>query len=284
MKIKNILLAIFSLALIMPAANVFASGLEVSETPITLNVGETKEIPIVGDDCAGRVDITSSDSATVSTSDSSIFIDNNTENITITAEKAGVASITFFAAKLATYSTEEMILNTTKTINVTVNDPNGAPDPTPVAPQATAAIRASIPETLSIELSADSLSFEIENETVYTDSMTVTGKTNVFNGYTISFSVNNDYSELKHANAAVTDKIPSLTENKTISNFAETAWGYAVETENQVFKPIPLSDENVFVTSEPGEEDHEFIVGVRAKNLAAGEYENELIFTIVANI
>ena len=117
-----------------------------------------------------------------------------------------------------------------------------------------------------------------------TDYMTITGSTNSQAGFAISFNVNNPYNDLKHENAAIRESIPSLTEDKTAAEFPETAWGYTLEAENQTFKKIPLTSENIFSTEENGQGTYNFGLGVKvAANQTAGSYENELIFTIVAN-
>ena len=147
----------------------------------------------------------------------------------------------------------------------------------------TANVKVSIPESLTLTLSADNLTFNLEDTDLHTDKLVVTAKTNAVSGYTISFNANNDYNDLKHSNVLVEDKIESITEDKTEATFPETAWAYSTDTEDYTFKKIPLTPENVFATTEKGENTHDFTVGVRANNLAAGNYENELIFTAVAN-
>ena len=147
----------------------------------------------------------------------------------------------------------------------------------------TASIKATIPDSLTLTLSTDNLTFNLEDADLHTDKLTVTAKTNAAAGYTISFNANNDYNDLKHSNALVEDKIESITEDKTESTFPEIAWAYSTDISDYTFKKIPLVPENIFATTEKGENTHDFTVGVRANNLAAGDYENELIFTAVAN-
>ncbi|MCQ2049702.1 MAG: hypothetical protein MJZ22_01665, partial [Candidatus Saccharibacteria bacterium] len=117
-----------------------------------------------------------------------------------------------------------------------------------------------------------------------TKYMTVTGATNSPAGFSISFNANNPYNDLKHENATIQESIPSLTEDKTAADFPETAWGYTLETENQTFKKIPIVAENIFSTDENGQAVYDFGLGAKvAADQAAGQYENELLFTIVAN-
>ena len=147
----------------------------------------------------------------------------------------------------------------------------------------TASVKISIPDSLTLTLSADNLTFNLEDASLHTDKLTVTAKTNAAAGYTISFNANNDYNDLKHANTLVEDKIASIAEDKTEETFPETAWAYSTDLEDYTFKKIPLTPENVFATTSKGENSHDLTIGMRAKNIAAGDYENELIFTAVAN-
>ena len=140
-----------------------------------------------------------------------------------------------------------------------------------------------INQSLTLTLSETALELQADPD-LDTDYMTITGSTNNETGFKISFNVNNPYNDLKHENATIRESIPSLTEDKTAAEFPETAWGYTLETENQTFKKIPLTSENIFSTEENGQGTYNFGLGAKvAADQAAGRYENELIFTIVAN-
>lgn len=148
----------------------------------------------------------------------------------------------------------------------------------------TASIKASVEETLSLTLSKNSMLFELDTPDLYTNSMTVTGRTNSAGGYTISFNANNDYNDLKHFNSLIDASIASLQGSAMESNFPNKSWGYSIDDSDYLFKKIPLASKNIFVTSEPGESVNGFTVGIKGGNdLPAGDYENELIFTIIAN-
>ncbi|MCQ2049767.1 MAG: fibrobacter succinogenes major paralogous domain-containing protein [Candidatus Saccharibacteria bacterium] len=147
----------------------------------------------------------------------------------------------------------------------------------------TAGVKVSIPESLTLTLNTNNLSFALEDSDLHTDIITITAKTNSAAGYTISFNANNDYNDLKHSNILVGDKIESIAEDKTATTFPETAWAYSTDLSDYIFKQIPLAAKNIFATTEKGENSHDLTVGVRANNLASGDYENELIFTAVAN-
>lgn len=146
----------------------------------------------------------------------------------------------------------------------------------------TAEVKVTIPESISLTLSNNNLNLDLSDTDFHTDSLTVTGTTNSAAGYTISFNTNNDYNDLKHSNTLVADLIPSITEDKTASTFPQTAWGYSAGTET--FSQIPLTVQSIFETSVKGQSSHTFTAGAKAAaTTAAGEYENELLFTIVAN-
>lgn len=150
----------------------------------------------------------------------------------------------------------------------------------------TAQIKASIDETLSIVLSANDISFDLSDMDFHKDTITVTGKTNNAAGYTISFNANNEYNDLKHNNPAVDFKIASIEDDVAETSFPAASWGFSVDdtASAQTFKQIPLESQKIFETSTMGSADHEFTAGIKSSaSLVAGDYENELLFTIVAN-
>ena len=148
----------------------------------------------------------------------------------------------------------------------------------------TATVTASIAESLSLTLSAGSMDFNLETNDLYTDFINVIGRTNSANGYTISFNANNDYNDLKHSNALIEDKIASIEGPRTESEFPNKSWGYSIDDSNYTFKKVPLNPKNIFTTSTQGETTHKFTTGVKGSaDLVAGDYENELLFTIIAN-
>ena len=146
----------------------------------------------------------------------------------------------------------------------------------------TAEVKITVAESLSLTLSDNAINFDLSDAAFYSDSLTVTGATNSAGGYTISFSTNNDYNDLRHSNILVEDKIESVTEDKTEANFPATAWG--VSTDAETFKQVPIAATNIFSTENKGENDHTLTIGAKAAaGMAAGDYSNELMFTIVAN-
>lgn len=158
------------------------------------------------------------------------------------------------------------------------------PSLTAQAESQNATITASVAETLSLTLSANAMNFDLETNDLYTDFINVTGHTNSANGYTISFNANNNYNDLKHSNTLVETTIASIQGPRDESDFPEKSWGYSIDDSDYTFKKIPLTPKNIFETSTQGENVHKFTTGIKGSvELPAGDYENELLFTIVAN-
>lgn len=83
-----------------------------------LKVGGTTTIGITANNCGGQFKITSSDSSVVAVSTSSQWIENQTVNVTLTAKKAGTATITITATDVA--GTDELAVTGSKTVTVKV--------------------------------------------------------------------------------------------------------------------------------------------------------------------
>ncbi len=157
------------------------------------------------------------------------------------------------------------------------------PAPVNAAESQTAKIKVTAAETLSIALSANEVDFSMGQSDLMKKNITVTGSTNSQAGYSISFATANDYNSMKHAVSSVTDNIPSITEDKTEATFPTLGWGYSVDA--VTFSEIPLTQKNIFSTDIYGTNEHTFTTGVRiAEDIVAGDYENDLLFTIIANI
>ena len=109
---------IFILLLLIPMSIVYADGITISTSDISLKEGETSTFNISASSCAGRVDIYSSNNQIVELSSSKEFLDNNTISVKVTAKKEGNANITIKLTDVSSYS-EKAILGS-KIINVKV--------------------------------------------------------------------------------------------------------------------------------------------------------------------
>ena len=117
MKNKKIILLI--LLLIVPILSVNAAGsISLSTSSMTIEVGKSATFTIKANNSAGRVDISSSNTAVAKVSASSKFLDSSSAKITVTAKKEGTATINVKLTDVATY--DGKVLKGTKTIKVTV--------------------------------------------------------------------------------------------------------------------------------------------------------------------
>ncbi len=146
----------------------------------------------------------------------------------------------------------------------------------------TAKIKVSAPEFISLSISANEMVFDSGIKGLMTDTIVLTGDTNSPAGYNISFNVDNPYSGLRHTVSSAIDDIPTITADVAAEEFPSLGWGYSLDTE--IFKEAPLTSTNIFSSSTNGRYNHDFTTGVRiADAIVAGTYENQLLFTIIAN-
>ena len=104
---------------LLPLPVAEAASFTVSKTNISLENGKSSTITINAPTHTGRLDITSSNSGVASSSESSLWVENNSKTITISAKSAGTAVITI-KGELYDSSTESEE-TFTKTINVSVS-------------------------------------------------------------------------------------------------------------------------------------------------------------------
>lgn len=122
-KIKMACIAVVALACVMPV-RVFAvdtNGFEVSISSVKLQPGEEKKFAITPTNGVGRLNISSSNEQVAAVSESAVFLDGGSEEVTITAGKIGRAMITILATdNFADFETESILEGQSATINVTV--------------------------------------------------------------------------------------------------------------------------------------------------------------------
>ena len=115
------LLYLFSsiLCFMFLTSTVFAYTFEVSTTSSSVTAGNSVTLNISLGDAAGKLTISSSDSSVVSVSKSSVWIDNSSDSVTLTGNKAGSATIYIAASDVTTYGGESVQI--TKSVQITVN-------------------------------------------------------------------------------------------------------------------------------------------------------------------
>lgn len=99
---------------------VVAAGYSVTTTSNTVTVGNTVTLNIKGSDVAGKFTISTSNASVVSISSGSVWVDNNTQSITLKANKVGSAVITIVPTDVSNYSGGAVTGN--KTITITVKN------------------------------------------------------------------------------------------------------------------------------------------------------------------
>ena len=127
---KIIYAILLSLASLFFAVGAYAAGsITVSRTSFSLEKGSSGSFTVKATNAAGRVDISSSNTSVATVSESSVFLDNSSVTVKVTAVSAGKATVTVKVVDAATY--DEEVLSNTYSISVTVSNPTPAPDPTP---------------------------------------------------------------------------------------------------------------------------------------------------------
>lgn len=98
--------------------SVYAAGYTTSVTSNSVTVGGSITLNIKGSDIAGKFTVSSSNGSVVSLSGSNVWIDNNTQSITLKANKVGTSVITIVPVDVTGYNGETITGN--KTITITV--------------------------------------------------------------------------------------------------------------------------------------------------------------------
>lgn len=112
--------SLFVCMFIMSISYVKAAGYDVSVTSNTIIVGNSVTLKISANDLAGRFDFSVSNSSVISMSSSSVFLDNDSKSITITAKSAGTSVITITPTDATSYDGDAITGN--RTITITVNN------------------------------------------------------------------------------------------------------------------------------------------------------------------
>lgn len=113
---KYICVSIMSFMLLING--VFAAGYSTSVTSTSVTVGGSVTLNIKGSDIAGKFSISSSNSSVVGISTGSVWVDNNTQSITLKANKVGTSVITIVPTDVSSYNGDTITGN--KTITITV--------------------------------------------------------------------------------------------------------------------------------------------------------------------
>ncbi|MBQ8219226.1 MAG: cadherin-like beta sandwich domain-containing protein [Bacilli bacterium] len=124
-KINKVTMYLFMIlfSFVIFSSNVFAYGYDVTVTSNTVTVGNSITLKITCEGIGGRFNITSSNSNVASLSNSSLWVENNTQSITITTKQVGSATITIIPSNVSTSDADakDVTLNN-KAITITVKE------------------------------------------------------------------------------------------------------------------------------------------------------------------
>lgn len=119
-------------------SSVYAAGYSYTVTSNSVTVGGSITLNIKGSDIAGKFTISSSNTGVISLSTSSIWIDNNTQSITLKANSVGSSVITIIPTDVSDYNGNTITGNKTVTITVkakATNNNSGSSSSTTVKPK-----------------------------------------------------------------------------------------------------------------------------------------------------
>lgn len=122
-KILGLLICFLSITCIFSYA-LAAGSYKISYSTSTINKGSSLTVTITASNITGRFNIASSNTAVATVSSSSIWLENNSQKITIKSVAAGTSKITITPVDVADSATGDDITSSlaTKTINLTVKE------------------------------------------------------------------------------------------------------------------------------------------------------------------
>ena len=130
---KKILLGLATILMVTvlaPFKTYAVGGFSVSTQDITLHPGESTTFSITASNSAGKINLLSSDTNIASINSDNIFLDMDSEDITVKANSVGTATITASASSnFATYD-EEILEGQSYTITINVVEDSQADDDT----------------------------------------------------------------------------------------------------------------------------------------------------------
>lgn len=115
-------LILIIMTFIISTNNVFAYGYDISVTSNSVTVGNSITLNIKGSGIAGRFNITSSNTNIATVSSGSVWIENNTQSITLNTKNTGTVNITITPGSITTTDENPQDVSlSAKTITINVN-------------------------------------------------------------------------------------------------------------------------------------------------------------------
>ena len=122
--------SMFLCSFILLINSVYAASYDVSVTSNSVTVGNNVTLTIKGNELAGKFTLSSSNTSVASLSSGSIWIDNNSDSITIKTSAAGTATITITPTDVTSYDGNTITGNKSVTITVKNKQTNNSSNST----------------------------------------------------------------------------------------------------------------------------------------------------------
>lgn len=122
-------LFVMAIAIILPCRVLAAGSVTTSTKNLTITKGSSASFTIKAKNAAGRVDISSSNTAIATASQSSVWLDNNSASVKVTGKTIGTTTIVIKQTDVATYDSE--VLSGNIVVNVKVIEKRDTPKPDP---------------------------------------------------------------------------------------------------------------------------------------------------------
>ena len=127
---KIIYLIIFSI-IVLPFSVKAAGSVSVSTRNINLAPNGSTSFSITASNSVGKVTVSSSNTSVARVSVDNLWVENNTQTVSVTAGSVGTATITVNLADVATFDEEKLTGSYTITVTVAAPAPPPTPTPTP---------------------------------------------------------------------------------------------------------------------------------------------------------
>ena len=121
-RLKLMYLLIFSILLI-PFSIDAAGSVNVSPRNLSLKTNGSASFTITANNSVGRVDVSTSNSGVATVSTSSLWVENNSQTVTVRAVGVGTATINVRLTDVSTFDEEPLSGNYTVSVNVTAPNP-----------------------------------------------------------------------------------------------------------------------------------------------------------------
>lgn len=218
-----------------------AATFSVSAASTSLTVGGTTTLSINGTECIGQFTISSSDSSIVSVGSSTMWIEETTSTVTLTAKKAGKATITVTATNVSDSSGNNDVTGSKSvTITVTESQSSSSSSDATLKSITVGGTKYSSPSTdFTVKVSSSTSSITIAAETNNSNAkVSGTGTKDLVTGTNkITLTVTAESGATK----TYTIRVTRLAEESTTSNLEDENPPEEIDDEGEAVEELRLS-------------------------------------------